>query len=141
MAFQAKRFSKQDINRAFNRDIRLTQGLFKQIKNYEFGDLTEHWLLSDKEDIRHLHAALRKDYKSPWREILTSVVSAALRAENPAQVTFKFAPVNQRRPPKRIEISYNEKKNQFTVNLKGPFPAPWDPPGERRRSRRVSTVK
>jgi len=85
MAFAPIIFKKGDVDRWFGENIEITASVYRRLKKehgkYLFGDLTEVELAGDKKAIRHLHAALRKNYTSPWREILTNVVKAALEAE------------------------------------------------------------
>ncbi len=133
MAFAPIIFKKNDIDKWFGKNIEITASVYRDVKKehgtYSFGDITEVALNGDKKAIRHLHAALRKNYKSPWREILSSVVKAALEAKPPKQIKWSFDPPAKRQSSKRrIDVSYDESNNTFTVSLRGDFPAPWDPP-------------
>jgi hypothetical protein len=142
MAFAPMVFKKNDIDKWFGKDIQLTVSAYREIKKthgtYSFGDLTEVALGGDAKAIRHLHAALRMNYKSPWREILTSVVKTALEAKPPKQIKWSFDPPAKRQSPRRIDVSYDDDNNTFTIRLKGNFPSPWDPPAvsDARKSRR-----
>jgi hypothetical protein len=132
MAFAPLIFKKNDIDKWFGKDIDITASVYRGVRKdngtYTFGDLTEVALGGDKKAIRHLHAALRKNYKSPWREILTNVVKSALEAKPPKHIKWSFDPPAKRLGPKRINVSFDEENNTFTVRLKGSFPSPWDPP-------------
>jgi hypothetical protein len=132
MAFAPVVFKKNDIDKWFGKDIDITASVYRDVKKetgtYSFGNITEVALGGNKKAIRHLHAALRKNYKAPWREILTSVVKSALEAKPPSHVEWRFDPPAKRQSPKRIDVSFDEYKNTFTVRLKGDFPSPWDPP-------------
>jgi hypothetical protein len=132
MAFAPVVFKKNDIDKWFGKNIEITASVYRNVKKehgtYSFGDLTEVALAGNKKAIRHLHAALRKNYKSPWREILASVVKTALEAKPPKHIKWFFDPPAKRQSPKRIDVSYDEYKNTFTVRLRGAFPSPWDPP-------------
>ena len=132
MAFAPIIFKKSDVDKWFGENIGLTASVYRRLKKehgkYLFGDLTEVELAGDKKAIRHLHVALRKNYKSPWREILTSVVKAALEAKTPKHIKWVFDPPAKRQSPRSISVSFDEYKNTFTIRLKGDFPAPWDPP-------------
>jgi hypothetical protein len=132
MAFKPVVFKKSDIDKWFDENIEETASVYRSVKRqhgkYSFGDLTEVALGGDKKAIRHLHAALRKYYTSPWREILTSVVKAALEPKSPIHIKWSFDPPAKRHSQRRIDVSYDKQRNTFTVRLKGDFPSPFDPP-------------
>jgi hypothetical protein len=132
MAFAPIVFKKNDINKWFGKDIEITASVYRDVKKkrgtFSFGDLTEVALGGNKKAIRHLHAALRQNYKSPWREILTSIVKTALEAKPPKHIKWFFDSPAKRQSPRRIAVSYDEHEDTFTVRLKGGFPSPWDPP-------------
>jgi hypothetical protein len=132
MAFVPIVFKKSDIDKWFGKNLELTVSEYKRIKkekgDYNFGDLTEAALGGNLKAIKHLHAVLRKDYKSPWREILTSVVNAALASKPPIHIKWSFDPPGKRQSPKRIDVSYDQERNTFMVRLRGAFPSPWDIP-------------
>jgi hypothetical protein len=132
MAFAPIIFKKNDIDKWFGKNIEITASVYRDLKKghgtYSFGEITEVALDGNKKAIRHLHAALRKNYKSPWREILTSVVKTALEAQPPKHIKWSFDPPAKRQSPRSISVSFDEYKNTFTIRLKGDFPAPWDPP-------------
>jgi len=136
MAFIPLVFKKSDIDKWFDKNIKITVSQYQHIKkeqgHYDFGDLTEAALGGNTKAIKHLHAVLRKDYRSPWREILTSVVKTALESSPPKHIKWSLDPPGRRQSPKRIDVSFDQKKNTFFVRLRGPFPSPWDPPGNRR---------
>ena len=73
MAFAPTIFKKNDIDKWFGKNIEITASVYRNLQKehgtYSFGEITEVALDGNKKAIRHLHAALRKNYKSPWREI------------------------------------------------------------------------
>ena len=127
-----ERGPKQDqVDQAFDVNPRQAKEWYDGInryKDYQFGDISERHLAPDPKDVDHLRKVLAEDYLPPWRDILRSVIESALSKPNPSKIKFKFQKKGQRDQHRRIEVSYNKQQDRYTVDLKGPFRAPWDQP-------------